>query len=86
MFPVGLNQAEAIYHAPDGDIKVGWNRLENGKIKLNLTVPKGTKALFKPDWKAQNSWNVTNVNKHISTIINSGTTSFELQEGMYLIN
>jgi alpha-L-rhamnosidase len=86
VFPEGLNHAEAIYHAPGGDIKVNWNRSAGGKIKMNLTVPKGTVALFKPIWKAQNSWNVTNVNTHLSTKIKSGTTTFDLKEGMYVIN
>jgi len=85
-FPDGINQAEAVYHTASGDIKVDWNRSANGKIKLNLTVPKGTVARFKPDWKAQNSWNVTNVNTKYSAKIKSKTTIFELKEGMYLIN
>src|SRR5665647_3758006 len=36
-FPEGLNSAEAVYHAPSGDIKVAWNRSKEGKIAVSYT-------------------------------------------------
>ena len=85
-FPEGLNSAEAIYHAPSGDIKVAWGRSEGGKVELKLTVPKGSSALFAPTGKAQKSWKVTNVNTKKSFETIPGSSLVELLEGDYLIN
>ncbi len=85
VFPEGLNHAEAVYHAPAGDIKVAWNREDKGGIMVKLTVPTGTIALFKPSVKARTQWKVTNVNTNISFETKPESSSFKLQEGDYLI-
>jgi alpha-L-rhamnosidase len=85
-FPEGLNHAEAVYHAPTGDIKVNWMRIAGDKIELKVSVPKGTIAEFQPAWKARKMRKVTNVNTNYSFEIKSGTSMIELKNGTYLIN
>jgi alpha-L-rhamnosidase len=84
-FPEGLNHAAAVYHTPSGDIRIAWTRDENGKIELNLTVPKGSSARFAPAGKAQKSWEVTNVNTKFSFNCKPESPFAELREGVYLI-
>jgi alpha-L-rhamnosidase len=84
-FPDGLNHAEAVYHTPSGDIKIAWTRDINGKIELNLTVPKGSSARFAPAGKAQKYWEVTNVNTKFSFNSKPESPFVELREGVYLI-
>jgi alpha-L-rhamnosidase len=85
-FPDGLNQAEAVYHAPTGDIKVNWIRKADDRIELKVSVPKGTIAQFQPTGKARKIRNITNVNTKYSFEFKSGTSMIELKEGTYLIN
>ncbi|MCX6222725.1 MAG: family 78 glycoside hydrolase catalytic domain [Bacteroidia bacterium] len=85
VFPEGLNHAEAVYHAPAGDIKVVWNRDDKGGIMMMLTVPTGTTALFKPSENARKQWKVTNVNTKISIETHPESSWTVLREGIYLI-
>jgi alpha-L-rhamnosidase len=85
VFPEGLNHAEAVYHAPAGDIKVAWNRDDKGGIIMKLTIPTGASARFEPSEKAHKSWKVTNVNSKISFETHPESSSIEFREGVYLI-
>jgi len=84
-FPEGLTHAGAHYQAPTGAIKVAWSRIEDGKVELKLTVPKGSSAIFAPTGKAQKQWNVTNVNTKFSFNSKPESQIIELREGDYLI-
>jgi len=83
--PDGLNQVNAVYHAPSGDIKVAWNKNKEGLIEVRVTIPPGTSAQFIPTWKRQKYWNVTNVNTNFIRKNVTGDRPFELQEGVYLM-
>ncbi|MEI7828588.1 MAG: family 78 glycoside hydrolase catalytic domain [Prolixibacteraceae bacterium] len=85
-WPDGLNQAEAVYHAPAGDIKVNWMRTAGDIFELRVSVPKGTIAQFRPTGKARIMRKITNVNTRKSFEILSKTRMIELKEGTYLIN
>ena len=85
-FVAGLNSAEGCYLTPSGDIKVTWKRIGLERVEMNLIIPKGTSAIFKPSGKAQKSWKVTNVNTNSYFICNPEKSNIELTEGAYRIN
>ena len=85
VFPEGLNHAEAVYHAPLGDIKVAWNRDDKGGIMMELTVPDGATARFEPSEKVHKFWKVTNVNTKVSFETHPESSSTELRGGVYFI-
>ena len=84
-FPEGLNQVDAVYHAPTGDIKVAWNKNKMGLIEVRVTIPPGASAQFTPTWKVHKYWDVTNVNTNFIRKEVSGNRPLELQEGVYLM-
>lgn len=85
-FVKGLDFVKAVYHAPSGDIKVGWKKTQDNKVELKVSVPPGTSALFSPSGLLKKSWNVTNVNTKATFVCYPTRMLVELREGEYVIN
>ncbi len=84
-FPAGLNEVNATYHAPNGDIKVAWKRDVKDGIDLALSIPKGCSAHFESLRKAQSVRKVTNVNTEIKFQTGPLGTAVLLSEGTYSV-
>lgn len=85
VFPDGLKEVKAVYHAPAGDIRLAWKRNDKSEISVNITVPPGTIASFKPTGIARNSWKVTNVNSKNTVVKNAVSQDIILKSGQYSI-
>ena len=84
-FPSGLNQVNAVYHAPSGDIKVEWKRDKEAKVSIRISIPHGTSTVFLPAGNALKSWKVTNVNTKSSVVMHPDNQKSLLKEGVYSI-
>jgi alpha-L-rhamnosidase len=84
-FPPCLNEVNAVYHVPAGDIKVNWKRDAKDGIDLTFSIPKGTTAHFQSIRKAQFMRKVTNVNTEIKFKTGPTGTSVALSEGTYSV-
>ena len=47
---MGLDQAKGSLKIPCGTLDASW-RLQNGKFRLEITSPKGTKGTVVPPWE-----------------------------------
>ena len=85
VFPDGLNQVKATYHAPAGDIKIEWKRGNDSKISISITVPPGTSATFSPKENTRKTWKLTNVITNNTVVKNTGNQGVKLESGNYSI-
>lgn len=86
--PEGLTHVKASYKTPFGYIKSAWQKKDSGEISYEITVPKGTTAVFKTAIKNGEFAEITCNSKRISiskSDYQDGCWIKELKAGSYLI-
>jgi alpha-L-rhamnosidase len=85
--PSGLTFVNCTYESPYGLIRSDWKRTSSG-VQFDITVPKGTTAIFNVPSEGKKSFTVTN--SATQKTENLSATGSELitglQEGSYMIN
>jgi len=86
--PAELDHVNSSYQSPFGEIISSWEKTESNKISFNISVPKGSSALFKPSSKNISLVSVNDISSSQALNLNSSEFNkkgIELKSGSYSI-